>query len=150
MTALAAKRRRILMTGGTSGIGLELIRRWADRHDIVTTGRSLSDDLAALLETRPGLTHAAADQANPMEAAERIDELSAYYLGDDWPEDREHMRELNGMETPAVLSEDVTWRAIADNETGIRHLVYTCAHQLVNQANGKLGDLVADAVRAAD
>ena len=77
MTALAAKRRRILMTGGTSGIGLELIRRWADRHDIVTTGRSLSDDLAALLETRPGLTHAAADQANPMEAADRIDEAIA-------------------------------------------------------------------------
>ena len=84
------------------------------------------------------------------EAAERIEELSAYYLGDDWPEDRERMREMNGTETPAVLSEDVTWRAIADNETGIRHLVYTCAHQLVNQANGKLGDLVADAVRAAD
>ena len=78
MTALNARRRRILLTGGTSGIGLELIRRWGDRHDIVTTSRSLSDDLAVLLENRPGITHAVADQAKPMEAADRIAEaLSA-------------------------------------------------------------------------
>ena len=72
MTALTAKRRRILLTGGTSGIGLELIRRWGNRHDIVTTGRSLSDELETLLENRPGISHALADQAKPMEAADRI------------------------------------------------------------------------------
>ena len=72
MTALAAKRRRILLTGGTSGIGLELARRWADRHDIVITGRSLSGDLAALMRNRPGVTHVTADQAKPEEAAAQI------------------------------------------------------------------------------
>ncbi|WP_075995687.1 SDR family NAD(P)-dependent oxidoreductase [Salaquimonas pukyongi] len=72
MTTLAAKRRRILVTGGTSGIGLELVRRWVKRHEIIATGRSFPEELSDLAAQNPGLTHSRTDQAKPRDAAGRI------------------------------------------------------------------------------
>jgi len=44
-----AGRRRIVITGGTSGIGLELVRRLAPRHDILVAGRRAEVDALPVL-----------------------------------------------------------------------------------------------------
>lgn len=60
-------RRRIVITGGTDGIGLELARRLAARHDLIVTGRRTPDEAAALL---PASAHyVRADQRSPEQAA---------------------------------------------------------------------------------
>lgn len=44
-----ARRRSILITGGTSGIGLALVERLAPRHDILVAGRRSEDEARAVL-----------------------------------------------------------------------------------------------------
>lgn len=46
---MAGHRRTILITGGTSGIGLELVRRLAPRHDVLVAGRRSDDDAWSVL-----------------------------------------------------------------------------------------------------
>lgn len=68
---------RILVTGGTSGIGLALAWRLAPTADLLLTGRRAVDDIRDLLPE--GATYVAADQAHPEAAtatiAATLDEL---------------------------------------------------------------------------
>ncbi len=68
MTAIG--RRRILITGGTDGIGLALARRLCDRHDVMVTGRRPAAQAKAVLpqDTR----YAEADNGEPAASATRI------------------------------------------------------------------------------
>ncbi|MCI5078522.1 SDR family oxidoreductase [Oricola sp.] len=63
-------RRKILVTGGTDGIGLELVRRLADRHDVIATGRRPRGQVAASLPE--DVIYLQADQSAPEEAAQAI------------------------------------------------------------------------------
>lgn len=74
-------RRRILITGATSGIGLALATRLAPRHDILATGRVAERDVAGKLP--PNVHFVQASQKDPIAAARsiaaRLDELG--YMG---------------------------------------------------------------------
>jgi NAD(P)-dependent dehydrogenase (short-subunit alcohol dehydrogenase family) len=60
-----APRRRILLTGATSGIGQALLRRIGGRHDVLATGRANSAPPEARAYVR-------IDQSDPLEAAANI------------------------------------------------------------------------------
>ena len=60
-------RRRIVITGGTDGIGLELARRLAARHDVIVTGRRPEREASAILP--PSVHYVRADQSAPEQAA---------------------------------------------------------------------------------
>lgn len=60
-----APRRRILLTGATSGIGQALLRRIGGRHDVLATGRAPSGPPEARAYIR-------IDQSDPPDAAEKI------------------------------------------------------------------------------
>jgi NAD(P)-dependent dehydrogenase (short-subunit alcohol dehydrogenase family) len=62
------KRRKILITGGTDGIGLSLAKRLAARHDVVVTGRRPVRPEQLL----PSISYILADQSQPLEAAAAI------------------------------------------------------------------------------
>lgn len=61
-------RRKILVTGATDGIGLALVRRLAERHDVVATGRRQRGHVAGLLPE--DVLYVQADQADPLAAAQ--------------------------------------------------------------------------------
>lgn len=69
--------KRILITGGSSGIGLALAARLSTRHHVLVTGRRLSEELTALIGERPSLDFVAADQAEPLGAVAHIAEALA-------------------------------------------------------------------------
>ena len=55
---MTAQRRNILITGGTSGIGLELVKRLAPRHDVLVAGRRTKKDAWAVLPDAARYVHA--------------------------------------------------------------------------------------------
>ena len=62
--------RRILITGGTTGLGLALARRLCTRHAVMIAGRRTPQEAAALLP--PACLYVRAGLARPMEAVEAI------------------------------------------------------------------------------
>ena len=73
MTKTSAHARRVLITGGTKGIGLEIVRRFVAYGDqVVTTSRKLSEEQQAEL-TNLGVTHFISDVRD----AESIEQLFA-------------------------------------------------------------------------
>ncbi|WP_306120847.1 MULTISPECIES: SDR family NAD(P)-dependent oxidoreductase [unclassified Roseitalea] len=69
---MAGGRRAILITGGTSGIGLALVRRLAPRHDLLVAGRRAPDDAAAVLPQ--GVRYVHAPLTTPEEAVRTVAE----------------------------------------------------------------------------
>lgn len=65
-----ASRRTILITGGTSGIGLALVERLAPRHDILVAGRREQDDARAVLPDNVAYVSASLD--DPAAATQAI------------------------------------------------------------------------------
>lgn len=64
------RRRRILVTGATSGIGLALVQRLHGRHDIIAAGRKSGETAATVLPQ--GMTYVEAPLDDPAEASRRI------------------------------------------------------------------------------
>lgn len=65
-------RRKILITGATSGIGLALANRLSPRHDVIVTGSRAFEDITEPFS--PGLIYVRAPQNDPEEAAQIIAE----------------------------------------------------------------------------
>lgn len=63
-------RRKILITGATSGIGLVLAARLAGRHDVMITGRKKPKDISEALRTN--FTYVQASQTEPEAATQAI------------------------------------------------------------------------------
>lgn len=63
-------RRKILITGATDGIGLELAKMLAPNHDLLLTGRRAEDEVQDILP--PQALYCQADQSNPLAAAQAI------------------------------------------------------------------------------
>ena len=56
--------RNILITGGTDGIGYELVKRLVMRHKIMVVGRTPSEEFERLLELSENLIFVKADLSN--------------------------------------------------------------------------------------
>ncbi|MEN0001595.1 MAG: SDR family NAD(P)-dependent oxidoreductase [Pseudomonadota bacterium] len=65
-----SKRRKIVITGATAGIGLALVQRLHARHDIMAVGRKPSEEAADLLPE--GTRYVRADHADPAGCAQAI------------------------------------------------------------------------------
>ncbi|PHP66217.1 short-chain dehydrogenase [Zhengella mangrovi] len=65
------ERRRILITGGTAGLGLALARHLAPRHDVMVTGRQASAAVSANLPAT--CRYVEADLAAPVDAAAAVE-----------------------------------------------------------------------------
>lgn len=65
--------RKILITGGTSGIGYELVKRLVQRHQIMVVGRTPNDELLELAELTDNIILVKTDFNNPAKAAIDID-----------------------------------------------------------------------------
>ncbi|MEO0543648.1 MAG: SDR family oxidoreductase [Pseudomonadota bacterium] len=65
-----AKRRKILITGATSGIGLALTQRLCGRHDVLAIGRRNEVEAGALLPD--GVVYIQADHSDPAGCAKAI------------------------------------------------------------------------------
>ena len=74
------EKRRILITGGGSGVGLELARRLADDNDVVIAGRSTSK-LDAALAANPTLRIAELDVTSEDSARSVIEWLESNFGG---------------------------------------------------------------------
>ena len=61
------KSRRILITGGNTGLGLALATKLARRHQLLLSGRKTRDEVAASLP--PGAGYIVADQSDPETSA---------------------------------------------------------------------------------
>jgi len=64
--------RKILLTGGTSGIGLAMVRRLSQRHEILTTGRKISPDLEGLMGVFDHIRFLPLDLSEPESVADSI------------------------------------------------------------------------------
>lgn len=69
---MADMRRKILLTGGTSGIGLELAKRLAPRHDVLVAGRRTDEDALPVLPD--GVRYVHAPLTDPQAATQAIAE----------------------------------------------------------------------------
>lgn len=69
---MAEARRKILLTGGTSGIGLELTKRLAPRHDVLVAGRRPDADALPVLPD--GVRYVHAPLTDPEAATQAIAE----------------------------------------------------------------------------
>lgn len=58
-------RRKILVTGGSSGIGLSLVSRLCQRHEILVTARKPGEHLTALMDIFDHVHFLALDQSEP-------------------------------------------------------------------------------------
>ncbi|MGB7431539.1 MAG: SDR family oxidoreductase [Ahrensia sp.] len=67
---MADSRRKILITGATSGIGLALARRLVDRHDVLVAARKTPQEAKALLPD--GCAYVQADFSEPAAASQVI------------------------------------------------------------------------------
>jgi len=65
-------RRKILITGATTGIGLALANRLSLRHDVMVTGSRAAEDITEPFS--PNLTYVQASQADPEKCAQIIAE----------------------------------------------------------------------------
>lgn len=65
--------RNILITGGTTGIGYELVRRLAQRHQLMVVGRTPNKQLLELESLTPNVIIVKTDFTNPAKAAIDID-----------------------------------------------------------------------------
>ncbi len=65
--------RNILITGGSSGIGLALAARLAKKHRILVTARSISPALQSLIDTQPDISFLALDQSDPSSMADQLE-----------------------------------------------------------------------------
>ena len=108
-------RRRIVITGGTDGIGLELARRLAGRHDVMVTGRRSGKLAAALLP--PSVHYVQADQEQPEQAAT---DLARGLLKAGWTRlDHAVLNAATGhacapaAETPALIAETLAVNLLA-------------------------------------
>ncbi len=62
-------RRKIIVTGGTTGIGLALVMRLAQRHEILVTARKLSPEMERLTGLLDHVHFLELDQSRPAEIA---------------------------------------------------------------------------------
>ncbi|KJS20900.1 MAG: short-chain dehydrogenase [Hoeflea sp. BRH_c9] len=67
---IGAKPRRILITGGNSGLGLALAKKLSSRHALLLSGRKSQADVAGTLPTGAG--YVVADQSEPALSAEAL------------------------------------------------------------------------------
>lgn len=67
---IGPKSRRILITGGNTGLGLALATKLARRHKLLLSGRKARDDVAASLP--PGAGYIVADQSDPEASASAL------------------------------------------------------------------------------
>ncbi|MGB7287165.1 MAG: SDR family NAD(P)-dependent oxidoreductase [Salaquimonas sp.] len=64
--------RNILITGGTSGIGLALADRLSNKHRILVTGRTCTPALDVLIGERPDVEFLSLDQSDPTQIASAL------------------------------------------------------------------------------
>ncbi|SOE18358.1 short-subunit dehydrogenase [Hoeflea halophila] len=67
---IGAKSRRILITGGNTGLGLALAAKLARRHKLLLTGRKSEGEVAGTLP--PGAGYLVADQSDPEASAATV------------------------------------------------------------------------------
>jgi NAD(P)-dependent dehydrogenase (short-subunit alcohol dehydrogenase family) len=67
---IGAKPRRILITGGNSGLGLALAQKLARRHSLLLCGRKSQNEVAGILP--PGAGYVVADHADPEMSARAL------------------------------------------------------------------------------
>lgn len=65
--------RNILITGGTDGIGYELVKRMVMRHKIMVVGRTPNEELLKLEELTGNLIIVKTDLSDPVKATKAID-----------------------------------------------------------------------------
>ncbi|MFK7902142.1 MAG: SDR family NAD(P)-dependent oxidoreductase [Nitratireductor sp.] len=65
--------RNIIITGGTSGIGAELVRRYIGRHNVLIVGRSPSEEIQSYIDDVPTIFFVEADLSSPQKASELIE-----------------------------------------------------------------------------
>ncbi len=73
-------RRKILITGGTTGIGLALANRLSVRHDVIVTGSRAHEDITEAFS--PNLVYVRASQSDPARAVKTI---AQQLLKHEWP-----------------------------------------------------------------
>lgn len=99
--------KRIVITGGTSGIGKELVRTLHQDNDVVVLSRS-GEALAALQEEYPGISIHRADLADGDEMSATAEAIAGFY-----PRIDVLINNAAVQNTPTFLDPDFDYRTIA-------------------------------------